>query len=381
MPAYSKLDLFQPPGLATVYYVRDKRLKFKSGEQVDWPFDLTPEERKLGLDGLRQRYALANLKDVGDVLSPTWPPESLKKYDQVTVSDLRREMGISPEVEALLRFVSGASPIWSSLQAIRAAVQSLPRKQYFKIRGGNDLLPKAFAARLADKINYGAPVVRIEQDEKSVHVVIQQAGIKHTVTGDYLICAIPFTLLRNIEVAPSFSPDKRTAIEQMIFTSASKVFLQVKKRFWLDENLNGFASTDLPIGQVWNAVNEQPGTRGILLSYAAHLNSPRITSMKEEERVRFALEHMEKVYPGLHKYFEGGVSHCWDDDPWARGATPAFKPGQVTTLLPHIARPEGRVHFAGDHTSVWFEGWMQCALESGNRAATEINNAPDRKRA
>ncbi len=370
-----QLDPFQPPDLATVYHVRGKRLKVRPGEMIDWPFDLTPEERKLGLDGLREKYALTKLKDIGDVMSPTWPPESLKRYDQMTVTDLRQGMGISPEVEAFLRASSGVTPVWSSLTAIRTAVQNQPRKQYFKIRGGNDLLPKAFAARLAEKIHYGSPVVRIEHDKQSVRVVFQQAGTHYTVAGDYLVCAVPFTLQRRIEVSPAFSPEKRTAIEQMTFTSASKVFLQVKKRFWTDENLNGFAFTDLPIGQVWNPVYQQPGSRGILLSYAGHLNSLRITPMKEEERIRFALEQMEKVYPGVREHFEGGVSHCWDEDPWARGATPAFKPGQVTALLPHIARPEGRVHFAGDHTSIWFDGWMQCALESGNRAAKEINDA------
>lgn len=97
--------------------------------------------------------------------------------------------------------------------------------------------------------------------------------------------------------------------------------------------------------------------------------------MKEAERIRFTLEHMEKVYPGIRQNFEGGTSKCWDEDEWARGDYAWFKPGQMTSLLPHIARPEGRVHFAGEHTSPW-TGWMQGALESGIRAAREVNEAP-----
>jgi monoamine oxidase len=254
-------------------------------------------------------------------------------------------------------------------------VQNLPRREYFKIRGGNDLLPRAFAARLAEKIHYGAPVVRIEHNPHGVRVVFRQAGALHTMTGDQLICALPFTVLRHIAVAPVFSVGKQQAIEQMVFSSVTKVFLQAKRRFWMDEKLSGFAFTDLPLGQVWNPSYQQPGTRGILMAYIGSQNSVEFTALKEDARLNAALAQMEKVYPGMRENFEGGVSKCWDTDPWARGATLVFKPGQVTALVPHIARPEGRVHFAGDHTSVWFDAWMQCALESGQRVAREINEA------
>ena len=83
----------------------------------------------------------------------------------------------------------------------------------------------------------------------------------------------------------------------------------------------------------------------------------------------------EKVFPGMRQNFEGGVSKCWDEDPWARGASSWYKPGQMSELWPHIARAEGRVHFAGDHTST-YNRWMQGALQSGNRAAREVNEAP-----
>jgi monoamine oxidase len=100
----------------------------------------------------------------------------------------------------------------------------------------------------------------------------------------------------------------------------------------------------------------------------------RVTEMKETERLRFTLGEMEKVYPAIRKNFEGGTSVCWDEDRWARGAYAWFKPGQMSDLLPHIARPEGRIHFAGEHVSSW-PGWMQGAFQSGHRAAREINEA------
>jgi hypothetical protein len=59
-------------------------------------------------------------------------------------------------------------------------------------------------------------------------------------------------------------------------------------------------------------------------------------------------------------------------------ASAFYKPGQMNTLLPHVARPEGRVHFAGEHTSVWIDEWMQRGVESGHRVAQEVNEFESR---
>src|SRR5262249_8248529 len=119
----------------------------------------------------------------------------------------------------------------------------------------------------------------------------------------------------------------------------------------------------------------QQGTRGILQAYPISVQSRRVTGMSEADRIRFALDHVETIFPGIRQHFEGGGTKCWDEDEWARGASAYYKPGQFSTLLPHVARPEGRIHFAGEHTSVWTDGWMQGALESGNRVARDINAA------
>jgi monoamine oxidase len=372
------LDPFQPTELPSVYYVRGRRLKVTPGQDVEWPYELTPEERRLGLSGMRQKYIWSMLSEVGDVTDPSWPPpDALKKYDQMNRSDFWRSRGASPGAIALMSLggVDDRVETWSALFMLRNQALNLKLTQYFKIRGGTDLLPNAFAARLAEKIHYAAPVVRMEQDAQGVKAVLLHAGSYQTMAGDHLICAVPFTVQKNIEVSPTFSLEKQRAIEQLPYLSVSKIFLQTKKRFWVSEGLNGFATTDLPIGQVWDATYKQPGERGILQAFPISLHSRRVTGMPENERIGFTLDQVETIYPGTRENFEGGVSKCWDEDEWARGGTAYYKPGQFSSLLPHVARPEGRIHFAGEHTSVWIDGWMQGALESGNRVAREVNAA------
>jgi monoamine oxidase len=99
-----------------------------------------------------------------------------------------------------------------------------------------------------------------------------------------------------------------------------------------------------------------------------------MAELTSSERLDFTVIQIERILPAIREHYEGGASVCWDEDVWARGAYAWFKPGQMESLLPHIARPEGRVHFAGDHTSPW-PGWMNGALQSGARAAREVNQA------
>ena len=318
------------------------------------------------------------MSELGDVTDPNWPPpEVLTKYDQMNRSDFWRSRGASAGAVALLSLggIDDRVETWAALFMLRNHALNQKFKQYYKIRGGTDLLPKAFASQLSDKIHYATPVVKIEQDAQGVTARFRQAGSYHALTGDYLICAVPFSVQKNIEVAPAFSVEKQRAIDELPYLSASKIFLLSKRRFWTDKQESGFATTDLPISQVWDMTYGQPGTRGILQAFPISLHSRRVTGMSENERLNFALEQVETIYPGMREYFEGGITKCWDEDEWARGVASYYKPGQFSTLLPHVARPEGRVHFAGEHTSVWIGGWMQGALESGNRVAQEVNEA------
>lgn len=372
------LDPFQPPNLPPVYYVRGKKFQTTTGQKIESAYDLTPEERALGTNGIRQRYIWSMLTELGDVTDPSWPtPETLKKYDHMNRSDLWKSRGASTEAVALLSLggIDDRFETWSALFMLRNQALNQKLDHYYKIRGGNDLLPKAFALRLSEKIHYAASVVRIEQDARGVKAVFLKAGAPHTLAADHLICAVPFSVQKNIEVAPAFTVEKQRAIEQLPYLSASKIFLQTRKRFWVNEGQSGFATTDLPIGHVWDVTYKQPGTRGILQAFPISLHSRRVTGMPENERIKFALEQVGMIYPAMHDYFEGGVTKCWDDDEWSRGASSYYKPGQFSTLLPHVARPEGRIHFAGEHTSVWIDGWMQGALESGDRVAREVNDA------
>jgi len=189
-----------------------------------------------------------------------------------------------------------------------------------------------------------------------------------------MICTVPFPALRKVEIQPPFSEAKRKAIAELRYDSVTRVVLQCRTRFWEQEGCNGFGMSDLE-QEIFHTTFDQPGTRGLLVSYMCSSAGQRAGAMDSEARLEFVSRDMEKVHPGLRDHLEGAVSKVWPADPWAGGAGALPSPGQMTTICVGIERPEGRVHFAGEHTSR-LPYWMQGALQSGLRAAKEANEAP-----
>lgn len=97
-----------------------------------------------------------------------------------------------------------------------------------------------------------------------------------------------------------------------------------------------------------------------------------VAAMSEQDRARFAVHAISEVFPEVGDYYDGAHSVVWDEDPWTGGAYTAYGPGEMNRFYRHLARPEGRIHFAGEHASPW-PGWMLGALHSGVRAAQEVN--------
>ena len=238
-------------------------------------------------------------------------------------------------------------------------------ERWSRIKGGSDLLPKAFAGKLAGKIQYGAAVVKIEQDANQARVVFVNNGRQQALTAEKVVCTIPFSILRNIEM-PGLSAHKKELIRNTRYDAVSRVYLQTKNRFWEEKGLNGFAFTRGAI-EIWQPTWSQPGPRGILMTYARPTEADRITKLKEKDRVDSTLKQLNGIFPGLRENFEMGFSKCWMDDEWSRGAW-AFV-GFSDIFTASVA--EGRIHFAGEHLSPWFS-WIQGALSSGLRVVKEI---------
>ena len=367
-----------------VYHLRGRRLSLKPGNKPDWPYELSREEEGRTIVQLIRKY-FADAEKIGDVGDPAWRPGAFKDWDQVTLAQWLKGRGASGAGIDLLGSGVWWGHGWSEVSALHRLVSDvglfLMSEKVYAIDGGTDMLAQAFARALRERIWYGAPVTRIEQTADGVRVACGQRGTEHTLSGDRVICAVPVPTMQKIRFAPDLAPARRQILDRLEYSPVTRVYLQSRRRFWADRGEAGGASTDLPI----DLVAEHPfarsaeagaaGPRAVLECHMKGSHALAAGELDEDARLGLALREMEKVHPGFRDHFEGGASHVWHNDPWSGGAYAWWKPGQMTAWVPELARAEARIHFAGEHTS-WLSRTMEGALESGNRAAREVHEAP-----
>jgi monoamine oxidase len=195
------------------------------------------------------------------------------------------------------------------------------------------------------------------------------------VTGDFAIVAIPYPTLRFVDVVKPFSPGKQMALRQLHYEAVVKTLLQCRRRFWEeDEGLYGGSTvTDLPIRQIYYPDHGRETGQGVLMgSYAYGEEARRWASLPPDDRITQTLKYVAQIHPQVTQEFEVGFSKVWGEDKFSGGGLVFFEPGQQARLHPHIATPEGPVHFAGEHTSLKHM-WIEGAVESGLRAANEVH--------
>jgi monoamine oxidase len=375
-----ELTPFYPDGatLAGVHFMRGTRVRLGANGSAPlsaYPISVTPEERDLGLAGIGGQAIGGVLSTLGDPRDPAWPLGPAREYDAMTWAEFLRGHGVSDDVAAVMglgfseRGGSSRSAAWM-LREIALAAQG---SDLLKIVGGNDRLPLAFAQRLSEVIRYGHEVTRIERSDSGVRVFFEHRGERGSLRGDRAVCALPFPIVRGIEIVPDVSEAKRRAIDGMSYGPLSRATIQVDRKYWETEGLSGFARTD-QVAEIFHPTWDQDGERGLIQLYMKRELTERANGLDEAGRLALAIERIDEVFPGLRAHAEGGTCMCWDMDPHTRCTVAALNPGQMVGMLPYAGTPEGRLHFAGEHTSAW-HGWMQGALASGVRTAHEIHEA------
>lgn len=305
--------------------------------------------------------------------------EIVAKYDDYSLLEYMEENNWSEGAIEMVGLLAGAESRlhYSFVEFLRGTLDFGVGGGLAQIEGGMDLLPRAFLPRLGERIRFGARVVAIEQTPDYATVYYQTKAGRFNVTGDYVITTIPFSVFRHIEMLPAFSRPKQRAIRQLNYDAATKIFLQCHRRFWEEDEgiFGGSTVTDNPVRNIYYPEHGRETGRGVLLaSYSWSQDAQRWGSLSKEERVRQALENVAAIHPQVLETFEVGASYAWHDDEFAGGAGAMFEPGQETMLHNDIKAPEGRVHFAGEHTSLSHR-WIQGAVESGLRAAYEVHHA------
>lgn len=255
-----------------------------------------------------------------------------------------------------------------------------PNIHFYEIAGGNDRLPFAFLPELKENIHFSHKMTKIEQGSNYVTIYTTNTTTLEPfhITGDLAIVTIPFSTLNFVEIKPFFSHNKRKAIRELHYVSSGKIGIEFRDRFWEREGqYGGQTVTDLSTRFTYFPSHGFGTGNGVVLaSYTWEDDSLIWDSLGEQDRVQEALKNLASIYGRkVYDSFVTGVAYSWTRSPYSAGAFAMFKPKQEIDLSPYLASPEGRVHFAGEHTS-HDRAWIQGAIESGIRVAWEVNDLP-----
>ena len=153
----------------------------------------------------------------------------------------------------------------------------------------------------------------------------------------------------------------------------SKLHVQFSSRFWGALGSNGETYSDRGYQSSWEVSAAQPGKSGILVDYTGGKIGASFGSGTPESRAKQFLAQIEPVLPGATKAWNGKAAiDFWPGYRWTKGSYSYWKVGQYQRFAGMEARRQGNCLFAGEHTSIDFQGYLNGAVETGQRAAAEI---------
>ena len=245
----------------------------------------------------------------------------------------------------------------------------------FHVRGGNDLIVSRMEAQLASQIQTGTELTAIALSAGGTYTLTFRSGSgTKTVIADHVVLALPFSLLRSVDWSKAgFGPYKATAIRELGMGTNSKLQLQFKKRFWNDLGSNGETYSDRGYQSSWEVSRAQAGASGILVDYTGGTIGASFGSGSPSSRAKTFLGQLEPVLPGATAQWNGKVAlDYWAGNQWTKGSYAYYKVGQYTAFSGAEGERSGNCHFAGEHTSQDSQGYLNGAVETGERAAAEI---------
>lgn len=372
-------------------YARGRRVRAAAVRQLAPLYDLRPNEQGLAPDDIWGDTVTAAAEGLtpaerANLHADRLTEPGLLALDRMTLGALFYQAGFSDEAIAYMAAAYGLESVLhqSVLEYVREEVDGVWTHRFDEIIGGTAQLTKGLLARLQARPRMGCDVIGLARDDASdrVTAVYRSGGTVDQQSGDFILCTIPFSVLAGMVALP-VSPGKARAIRTLNYDPAIKVFARCRHRVWeTDDGIFGGGSfSDLPLASTYypadNAIARDPAVSAVpaamIAAYAWGTAASRLGRMPVPERhgtVRAALArlHPQTGEPGL---VDSLRSWDWTSYRWSRGGYAFFLPGQQGALHADIVRPEGRIHFAGEHASL-DHSWLQGSIASTLRAVTAM---------
>jgi monoamine oxidase len=349
--------------------------KFYTDEQLSDPKVLATfgfNQKEIKFLSSKPWYELQNMyldkyvKEIKDIEHPLGTGHD--EWDKIPVSDLYKKEGAS---EAALRYLGGndVSALFTVWRIATTRSRGIPPSHgdTFRLKGGNQELPNAFARKLGDRVKLSHQITAIRRDDAGVAVSYRAYGYdeEKELTADYLVNCIPLPVFRKIPVTPALSPEKQYVVDNLKYSSHPFYVFEAATKFWLDD---GFKSINMEfehpdISSIWQEPNEVKTGRIILKAYA-----PGGVSAQR------GLAAFREVYPGKSDTITQALTVDWTKDQLSPTCEmEPFPIGELHKFWPQVTMPDGRIYFAGTYADILSRGMESC-IRSAQRVAKALND-------
>jgi monoamine oxidase len=223
------------------------------------------------------------------------------------------------------------------------------------------------AASLESEVLFNKAAATIVHDGKGVEVTCLDGSRYRAAT---LVSAIPLLALRKIEITPPLSPEKSIATSEIGYYAVTKFYLRPTQKFWESDGFEPTMWTDGLLERVFGATDENDEVHSLLV-WITGQGSQRIDQYSPEDATRMILDEMARIRPASKGKLEVMGYHSWGRTPFIGGCGHSYSAGQISRFATELATPEGRIHFAGEHTRRREFG-MESAMASAERVTGEI---------
>ena len=309
----------------------------------------------------------------------SWASAAARPLARMSVDRWLRESGASADVrritEGLVRGMLLGDPERLSLLQLASELlggEGGPTAVFHRLEGGNDRLPKALADGLASPVRVRSVVRAVKTTADDVRVSLRTDGREETLAADAAVVALPVPPLRRVAFHPALPAPMRRALSTVRIGEATKTVLEFDRPFWRSPRGPAAFGTDLAVGAYWDGGEEQRGRPAVLSVLAGADLSLRYARVAPDRR---AARVARDVPDARTAVLRDGESVSWEREPFAGGGYARFDVGFDPALRAELSRPVGRLAFAGEHTSLAFQGYVTGALESGRRAALDVRRA------
>jgi monoamine oxidase len=326
-------------------------------------------ERALLPDYIFPTYLMKSmaLKSIYD-----WYDPKFAQYDKISVQQMMAAHGASAAAINLADFDVTArnTSDWSSLDAMRKNFYYMWEAQHGMFEtavDGTSAIPNAMAAHLNEPVLLNKFVSSISQDKTGVAVECEDGT---SYQASFLLCTVPFSVLRRVKLNTPIPPAQRRAIDELAYSAVTEIAVNPNRAYWKEDGLPINVWSNGPTEKMYaepSGVREEPN----IMFFVRGDHGTRLAEMPPAQAFAFAKNTLANIRPASKGAIDLLRVHAWSSYKYNRGAYAYFKPGQINDFGQSMAAPAGRIHFAGEHTAKLAAG-MEAACESGERAALEI---------